>query len=185
MNKAKLLIVAIAAIVITFVMTQSSLSYYVSVGRADNVITSGDIQLKILEKTGDGSDFPSEGVVIVPGDIVSKQVMIENICAHPFYLRVKLVDGVDSTELSSEDCFGINVDTENWIFRDDGYYYYKDVVEPFATTVPVFTEVEIVGEEVDNTYIGKTLTLTVRAQAVQTENNEAENSWEAIGWPEG
>ena len=36
---------------------------------------------------------------------------------------------------------------------------------------------------VDNAYIGKTLSLTVSAQAVQSENNPADFPWEVSGWP--
>ena len=90
--KGRLLIIALAAILLT-VLTQPTLAYYTTIGKATNVVTSGDIQLVIHEKTADGSNFPAEGVYIMPGDIVSKQVSIENVCDHPFYLRVKLVSG--------------------------------------------------------------------------------------------
>lgn len=101
--KARLLLIALAAIVVT-VLTQPTLAYYTTIGRATNVVNSGDIQLRIHEKTADGSDFPAEGVYIIPGDIVSKQVSVENVCNHPFYLRVKLVSTADNAELSPEEC---------------------------------------------------------------------------------
>lgn len=182
MAKYKLLVVALAAIIIT-ALIQPTLAFYTTVGTATNVVTSGDIQLIIHETTASGAPFPSEGIIILPGSVVSKRVTIENVCNHPFFLRVKLIDGIDKTELSSEDCFSLNIDTENWYFRD-GFYYYKHVVEPYTTTTPVFTEVEIVGDKVDNSYIGSTLTLTVNAYAVQSEFNSAEFPWEAEGWPQ-
>ena len=182
MAKYKLLVVAVAAIIIT-TLIQPTLAYYTTVGTATNVVTSGDIQLIIHETTADGSPFPENGIVILPGSVVSKQVTIENVCNHPFYLRVKLVDAIDREELSSEDCFGLNIDTDNWFYQD-GYYYYKQIVEPYTTTTPVFTEVEIIGDKVDNSYIGSTLTLTVNAYAVQSENNSADFPWTAEGWPQ-
>ena len=57
-------------------------------------------------------------------------------------------------------------------------------MEPGATTPKVFSKVEIVGNKVDNSYLGKTLTLTIAAHAVQSENNPAVNPWEASGWPQ-
>ena len=60
--------------------------------------------------------------------------------------------------------------------------HYIDILEPGQTSAPVFTEVEIVGQNVDNSYIGKTLTLTVQAEAIQSEHNPAEFPWEAAGW---
>ena len=49
----------------------------------------------------------------------------------------------------------------------------------------MFSHVEIVGDKVDNRYIGKTLTLTVVAHAVQSENNPITDglTYTAAGWP--
>ena len=180
-SKGKLLMVSLAAILCT-ILTQPSLAYYTTIGRATNVVTSGDVQLQIHEKTADGSDFPAEGVYIIPGDIVSKQVYVENICDHPFYLRVRLVGGSDNQSLSAEDCLRMNIDTQNWT-QVDGFYYFNHILQPGETTPALFTEVEIIGSKVDQTHIGSTLSLTVNAYAVQSENNPAEHPWDALGWP--
>ena len=179
--KARLLLIALAAILLT-VLTQPTLAYYTTIGKATNVVTSGDIRLMIHEKTADGSDFPSEGVYIIPGDIVSKQVSVENVCAHPFYLRVKLVSGSTNETLSAEDCLKMDINTNDWTCQD-GFYYFNRILEPGETTPALFTQVEIVGSKVDQTHIGSTLSLTVNAYAVQSENNPAEYPWDASGWP--
>lgn len=181
--KIKITVVALIAVLLTL-MSPITLAYYTNVGTATNVVTSGNIQFIIQEKTDQGTDFPKEGVYIVPGDVVSKQVYIESDCEHPFYLRLKIVYGVDSQELSSEDCFKLNINGEHWELHD-GWYYYKGIVEPGESTPNVFSHVEIVGSKVDSNYIGKTLSLTVRAQAVQSENNPLadEHTYSASGWP--
>ena len=181
--KLKIFVVALVAMVMTF-LSQTTLAYYQAVGKATNVVTSGSIQFIIHEKTDSGTEFPKEGVYIIPGDIVSKQVSIESDCDNPFYLRVKIVYGVNSQELSSEDCFKLNINSEYWVLYD-GWYYYKGIVEPGQTTPNVFSHVEIVGSKVNNSYIGKTLTLTVNAQAVQSQNNPIQdgNTYTAAGWP--
>lgn len=181
--KIKFAVVALVAIAITF-LSQGTLAYYSTVGKATNVVTSGNIQLIIHEKTDAGTEFPKEGVYIVPGDIVSKKVSIENDCEHPFYLRVKMVYGVNSEELTAEECFKLNINEEYWELHD-GWYYYKTIVEPGETTPDVFSHVEMVGAKIDNSYIGKTLTLTVDAQAVQSENNPITDGkvYTASGWP--
>ena len=181
--KLRIFVVALVATIMAF-FSQSTLAFYSTVGTATNVVTSGNIRFIIHEMTDQGTAFPEEGVYIVPGDIVSKKVSIESDCEHPFYLRVKMVYGVDSQELSSEDCFKLNINEEYWDFYD-GWYYYKEVVDPGETTPDVFSHVEIVGSKVDNDYLGKTLTLTVKAQAVQSENNPITdgNTYTASGWP--
>ena len=183
MGKLKIFVVAAVAVLMSFIGT-GTLAYYQTVGKATNVVTSGNIQFIIHEMTDQGTAFPAEGVYIVPGDIVSKKVSIESDCSHPFYLRVKLVYGVDSQELSAEDCFKLNINEEYWQLHE-GWYYYKGTVEPGQTTPDVFSHLEIVGSKVDNSYIGRTLTLTVRAQAVQSENNPITGSdtYTASGWP--
>lgn len=179
--KARLLLIALAAILLT-VLTQPTLAYYTTIGKATNVVTSGDIQLMIHEKTASGDDFPREGIYIIPGDIVSKQVSVENVCGHPFYLRMKLVSGSTNEALSADDCLKLDIDTQNWTYID-GYYYFNRILRPGETTPTLFTQVEIVGSKVDQSHIGSTLSLTVNAYAVQSENNPAEHPWDASGWP--
>ncbi len=181
--KLRLLTIVVIAIIFTF-CTQTTLAYYTTVGKATNVVTSGNIKFIIHETTDQGTAFPEEGVYIMPGEVVSKEVSIESDCEHPFYLRVKIVYGVNSEELSSEDCFKLNINEEYWQLVD-GWYYYKDMVNPGETTPNFFSKVEIVGNKVDSSYIGKTLSLTVVAHAVQSENNpiNGTNTFEALGWP--
>lgn len=185
LNKIKIRIFAVAVMACLLVfLTQTTIAYYTTTGKTTNVVTSGGIKLAIHETTDNGTPFPEEGVYIVPGDVVSKKVNIENVSEHPFYLRVKIVFGIDSQELSADECFKLNIDESNWKLYD-GWYYYTGVVEPNEVTPNVFSHVEIVGSKMDNNYLGKTLTLTVKAQAVQSENNPITggNTHTASGWP--
>ncbi len=182
--KAKCAVIAVIAILFSF-MSQTTLAYYQTIGKATNIVTSGDIQFIIHEMTEQETEFPKEGVYVVPGQVVSKQVSFESDCEHPFYLRAKIVYGIDSQTLSAEDCFKLSINEEYWELHD-GWYYYKDIVQPNETTPNIFSHVEIVGSKVDNSYIGKTLALTVMAHAVQSENNPISdgNTYTASGWPQ-
>lgn len=184
MAKIRLVAISLVAIVVTL-LSQGTFAYYSTVGKATNVITTGGVELAIYEMTDQGTPFPENGVYIMPGDIVSKEVSIGNVCEHPFYLRVRLVYGVNSDLLPAEECFKLNINSQNWILKD-GWYYYNGILEPGQTTPNVFSKVEIVGNKVDNTYLGKTLTITVDAQAVQSENNPCEDNdvTTVKGWPE-
>ena len=185
MRKIRAKLAAIAVIAIFFIcVTQETVAYFSTIGNSVNVVTSGNIRFLIHETTDQGTPFPTEGVYILPGDVVSKRVTVENDCTHPFYLRVKVVYGINSEELSAEDCFKLNINETNWQYHD-GWYYYTGIVAPGETTPHVFSHVEIVGDKVDNSYIGKTLTLTVVAHAVQSENNPITGglTYTAAGWP--
>ena len=181
--KARLAVITIIATVLTL-WTQGSAAYFTTVDTATNVVTSGNIKLMIHEATDQGSPFPADGICVMPGDVISKVVTVENICDHPFYLRVKLIYGSNTQELSSEECLSLNIDTNNWVYKD-GWYYYTGIVAPGQTSPCVFSQVEIVGSKVDTSHIGKVLQLTILAQAVQSENNPIENgdTTTAAGWP--
>jgi len=183
--RVKMLTAALLASLLTL-MSQTTLAYYSTVGTATNVVTSGSIRFIIHETTDQGRPFPQAGIVIIPGDVVSKKVCMENDCAHPFYLRAKVISGINSEELSSEKCFQLDMNDEHWV-RHDGWYYYTKIVDPGDTTEELFSRVKIVGPEVDNRYLGKMLTLTVTAQAVQSENNPIDKNapFTAAGWPQG
>lgn len=181
--KSRLAVLSLIAMVLTL-LVQPSLAYYTTLRTATNVVTSGKLELTIREMTDQGTEFPREGIYVMPGDVVSKMVTVENTCEHPFYLRVKLVYGIDSQALPAEDCVKLNIDSENWKLKD-GWYYYVGTLLPGEETPYVFSHVEIVGNKVDNRYLGKTLTLSVIAQAVQSENNPIQNGDTATanGWP--
>ena len=181
--KLRFLAIGLAALLVSL-LSQPALAYYTTVGTATNVVTSGNITMQIHERTDQGTQFPAEGVYVVPGDVVSKVVTVENVCEHPFYLRVKLVYGINSQELPYEDCFKLNINSEKWKLHD-GWYYYTGILQPGEETPHVFSHVEIVGSQVGTSYIGKTLQLTVLAQAVQSENNPIQDgdTTTAQGWP--
>lgn len=181
--KRKLLVIAVIAIVLTL-FAQGTVAYVSHVGKATNVVTSGNIQFIIRETTEGGGLFPDKGVVVLPGDVVEKKVTFKSDCGHPFYLRAKLSYAVDDTTLTADNCFEPDINTADWEYHD-GWYYYKAVVEPGDTTSQMLSQVEIVGAEVDNEYIGKKLTLSVVAQAVQSEHNPLNDghTYTALGWP--
>ena len=181
-KSAKLAVIALVAVMLTL-LVQSTLAYYNVVGKATNVVTSGGVQMRIHETTDEGKPFPKEGISVIPGDVVTKRVFVENICEHPFWLRVQLVWGDDSDRLVAEDVLQImDLNQTDWITYGD-YYYYLVPLEPGKATEPLFEKVKLVGALVDQYDIGTALTISVKASAVQSENNPAANPWEASGWP--
>lgn len=149
---------------------------------ARNIVTAGGIDFEILERTDGGDPFPVNGIQILPGDTVSKVVTVHSICDHPMYVRVRLTKDVDNELLTAEDRFSMNINTAAWEYKD-GYYYCKTALAPHEETAPLFTEVHIDGESVDNSYLGATFLLDITGYAVQSENN-GQSVFDATGWPE-
>ncbi len=181
----KLRIIAITAMVIIIsLLSQGTLAYYSTSGKASSVVTTGNVKLKLHELNDKGEPFDPNGVYVMPGDVVDKRVSVENVGSHPFYLRIKLIEGTSSADLSAKDCMQLDIDTLNWTYKD-GWYYYNNIVNVGTTTTELFTKVTMVGEKIDRNYIDKFLTLKVTAQAVQSENNPIVNGdvTTASGWP--
>lgn len=178
-GKGLTVLIALAAAFVTL-LTQPTLAYYSVLGEATNVITSGDIRCRIVEKMGN-SEFPKEGVYIMPGRIISKKVSVQNTGNHPFWLRVRLINAVDSSTLSA-DVLELDINRTDWIHGKDGYYYYRRILKPGKETEKLFTQVKVAGSA-DNTYKGKTVKLTVCAYAVQSEHNTVKSPLKVVGWP--
>lgn len=181
-KQKKYLALALAILAIAL-FSGSTLAYYTVIGTATNVVTSGNIRLAIHETTDNGDPFPKDGVNVIPGDTVTKEVAIQNICNHPFWLRVELVKGSSKEALSAAEVLQIQgLNRDNWT-EHGTYYYYNEILQPGERTEALFTGVHIKGALVDQHDIGTALTITVKAEAVQSEHNPAQNPWEASGWP--
>lgn len=178
----KKLSIIFGIIAILAVISVGTLAYFTSEQNAENVISAGNIKLEIHEKTASGEDFPEEGIIVMPGDTVSKIVTVENTGDHPLYLRVKLTEGVSDEALTDDDCLDININRSCWLEKD-GYYYYYRALQSGETTEQLFSEVYFDLYNIDNKYLGKYFTLNVAASAVQSENNGSD-VLNAMGWPE-
>jgi len=189
--KKKLAIVAMCAAVAS-IAVGGSLAFYTAEDTAHNVITSGGVDIELVEKhqlpSGELVDFPERVYNVCPGAAVSKIVRVQNVGPSEAWVRVAVsaqVVDANGTELPLELPDGTPVLTwdvlDGWIDGGDGFYYYNVPLQNGAQTKPLFNEVAfdiLVGNE----YQGATATVTVDAGAVQTANNGSVVT-EAQGWP--
>jgi len=182
--KKKILLAAILVICLSILAT-GTLAYFTADGTARNVITSGFVDIELIEKhigeDGTEVDFPGEISGVMPGCSVSKIVSVKNTGAES-WIRVhveKIVTAADGSVLSG-DLITFQVDETKWLFKD-GYYYYRLPVATGASTDILFDEVFFDGA-MGNEYQGCTTEIVVYAQAVQTANNGTTVE-EAAGWP--
>ena len=179
--KRKLLII-FGIVAILAVLSAGTIAYFTAETTAKNVISTGNVQMVVHETTASGAEFPKEGVVIMPGDTVSKIVTVENTGNQPFYLRIRLTQAVNDEKLTADGCLNIQINRTYWLEKD-GYYYYYRALNAGEKTEPLFSEVNFDLFGIDNRYIGKNFTLDVDASAVQSKNNGGD-VLNAIGWPE-
>lgn len=185
-------IVALCVILACLAVAASgTLAYYTAQGTAHNVITTGgvDIELNEWSKTDDGliAWKEVEGKIarnVMPGTEISKIAEVENTGASAAWIRVsvekviKLAEGIEAE--INPDLVTLDINSAYWTEKD-GYYYYKDAVEPEEKTVPVFTTVSF-DTSMGNEYQGCTVDIEVEAEAVQVANNGA-SALTAAGWP--
>lgn len=99
-------------------------------------------------------EFPTP-TPVPPGESVVKKVRIKNTGPVPCYIRASLLVSEGTVTLEG-------MDTEHWADGKDGYYYYKDVVQPGGSTEELFTAVSV-----GQAPVGDTVTVTVYEESVQ------------------
>lgn len=179
--KRRFLVIALATILIA-ILSCGSLAFFSVQDKAENIITTGKLDIKIHQDMDSPEVIPEEGMQVMPGDVIKSALTIENSGTHPLYLRMRLEKKVNDEALSAEHCLLMNVNEEDWTYKN-GYYYYNHILQPNTFTKPLFNEICIAGREVDNEYLGKFFLLDIQASAVQSENNGT-SVWDAIGWKE-
>lgn len=208
--KKKTLVIAIVVILIAC-LAAGTFAYYTVKGIATNVITFGTVKLDLTEK--EASEGVLMGYLnnkdIVPDMKVSKVPIVKNTGTEPFYTRMLVeiaATAADGKTPLPVDCVKLHNDTGEWVLNEDwfleqsdwtvvevvddgddnvytAWFYYNDTVEPDQKVAP-FNIVEFTGA-MNNDYVGATITVTLRAQAVQSEHNPmTDNDATTVqGWP--
>ena len=169
------------------IVASGTLAYFTAQETAHNVITSGGVDIALIEKadTGNGlADFENvDGVM--PGAELSKIVTVENTGASDAWVRVSvtksitLASGVQGTPDLSLVVLDIN--NKDWT-EQGGFYYYNSALKPGETTKPLFETVTF-APEMGNEYQGSEANIDVKADAVQVANN-GKTVLDALGWPD-
>ena len=181
----------IALLLVIGLMGFQTLAYFTTQTKTTNVITTASIDIELynmmLDANGEEVALDTEIDGIIPGDTESQRPYVTNTGEVPLYARVHLSSNI--IDRNGEEMLNIlefNIDTENWIAdkANDGWYYYKDIIQPGEKVKsPLFTEVHFPIDTMGNEHVGSTSTISVKAQAVQSEHNEHENVLDVQGWP--
>lgn len=187
--KKKIFVLAAVVVCIAIAAT-GTLAYFTTSDTARNVITSGTIDIDVVERMviidengkETETEFPAEGIQgVMPGTAVSKVVQVENTGTGKAWIRVSVEAAIVSAsgEALPTDVMTFEV-LEGWTEKD-GYYYYNEPVATGEVTGELFTEVNF-APSMGNEYQNCTANIVINAEAVQVANN-AETVLEAQGWP--
>lgn len=183
MTIRKKLVTSALLLLLLMMLGYSTIAYFTDREVATNVITSGNIDIELLETTIDGSEF-QDVFGVMPGQEVSKIVKVANQGDNEAYVRIsleqfiKLADGNVQTDVA--DLILLDVDTVHWTEKD-GYYYYNEPLMPGEVTNALFNTVTF-ALGMGNEYQNSKATIKVNVQATQVKNN-GESVFEAAGWP--
>lgn len=180
--KRKLLILSAVAICLA-TLASGTLAYYTSEERAHNVITSGGVDITLLEWADEERQTPFvdlEGMM--PGQDATKIVEVCNTGVSEAWIRIRYNVYIDDGEPYDSELVKLDLNTDDWTYNeDDCWYYYNTPVQRGDTTKPLFTTVHF-ETRMGNGYQNRKFRIDVDAQAVQTANN-GESATEAQGWP--
>lgn len=176
----KKIVVSAVAVGLIAMMGFGSLAYFNASGEAVNTITTGDVDITVNEyQDEDGTPWQDQDNV-TPGAEITKIAEVENTGSNDVYVRVSVEEAFSKVGLDP-DLADVDFNTKDWTYSD-GYYYYNSVLGAGETTEPLFTTVTF-STEMDNDYADVEYKLTVKAQAVQSDNN-GDSAQTAEGWPE-
>ena len=185
--KKKILFLTAVLICLSIAMT-GTLAYFTADDVAHNVITTGKVNIALQEWANEDRTVPFENIEgVMPGNEITKIALVKNTGTAPAWIRVKIDIAVTKqidkeTVLLPSNKVLLDIDTENWKLKEDGYYYYQKALAADELTEPIFTSV-LFDRSMNNAYQNSTASVDVFAEAVQTANNGA-NAEEASGWPQ-
>lgn len=180
--KRKLLILSLL-VILAALTAAGTLAYYTDIARTHNVITSGNVDIDLLEWADEAHTKPFKNKQgVMPGTKVTKIVEVKNTGTGAAFVRLRVETEVLNAEGQKMGPEHVRLDFNqtDWIYQD-GYYYYAHSLKPGETTVPLLTAVTFAAE-MDNTYQNATAHVKVSAYAVQSANN-GDDPLNAEGWP--
>lgn len=192
--KKKIFSVALVVCCTAVMAFGGTMAYFTADDTATNVITSGKIDIDLVEKvvvdpaTGETEvveDFFVEGVM--PGQEVSKIVLVENEqYAEDAWIRVNITKTIVLADGTAGDASLLEIEPNatDWTAREEAdgtWYYYNKPLSAEEETVPLMENV-VFSVNAGNEYQNASAEIYVLAQAVQVKNNGA-TALEAKGWP--
>ena len=194
-NLGRRLVTAVTAVAAAVALAAGgTLAYFSASETAHNVITSGGVDIELLEWADESKQeqWSSEtSATIMPGTSATKIVEVKNVGDNDAWVRVR----IDKAFAAGDEALDASVlvldlpaeGNELWTSKTDDngvewWYYAKPLAPGEVTAAPLFNGVAL-ASGTGNAYQGGEATVTVSVQAVQFDNNGG-SALKAAGWPE-
>ena len=178
-----LLPILLIIVIVAGLIGGGSLAYITREDRAKNTISSGEIKVKLYNMLDENTAMPEKGIYGVLANISYPNIVYaHNDCDYPEFIRMRISKKITDKEGNQLDTAKIipNINTDDWTYKEDGYYYYNHVLAPHSDTAPLY-ETLYFDKSINNDYKTATLQVHIVVEAVQSDNN-SDSALEAEGW---
>lgn len=178
-----LLPILLIIVIVAGLIGGGSLAYITREDRAKNTISSGEIKVKLYNMLDENTAMPEKGIYGVLANISYPNIVYaHNDCDYPEFIRMRISKKITDKEGNQLDTAKIipNINTDDWTYKEDGYYYYNHVLPPHSDTAPLY-ETLYFDKSINNDYKTATLQVHIVVEAVQSDNN-SDSALEAEGW---
>lgn len=169
--KKKLLVAALAVIMVVTAIAGASLAYLTDKEEATNEFTVGNVDIELTEPNWDATG-KAEAEDVYPGEPLAKDPTVENVGKNPCFLRLSVsaldqfAAAYDGAMITYRTDYVDGKLGENWVLHTDGYFYYTKVLAAGETTGALFDQIVIPFELTNNE---STAPIVVNAYAVQAQ----------------
>ncbi len=200
MKKKNLITAAVSLALVAVVGVGATLAYFTDKTESKrNTFASGKVSINLIDETWDvdgqvkGEYYDKDGITgieyenLMPGDVVSKVVGVENNAdSQDAYVAIRVTVGayapyaetITNEEIAAQisDIIASQVDSELWASRDMGngdvIYYFKSVVPADTQNLVLFDKIPLPGSEWNNEYAELSFDVEVQAAAIQAANTD-------------
>ncbi|MGN0485453.1 MAG: SipW-dependent-type signal peptide-containing protein [Lachnospiraceae bacterium] len=178
-TKKNVTLAALAAAVVVAIGAGGTFAYFTDQADAKNTITTGKVDIRLDEPLFDQATENRTMTGVMPGQEITKDPTITVAeDSNSVYLRAAITieglsqmndDATDATyQEELENALQPSLRENGWEKSSDGYYYLSESKKAGAS-VPIFTTFTI-PKTWNNQIAGKTFTIKVQAEAIQSEN---------------
>lgn len=127
-------------------------------------------------------EFP-EPKPVIPGEnhTITKKIKVTNTSGVPCFVRIFLKSSNSDIPLEFLYEGEVGYHKEDWILGEDGYYYYKHILEEGTETSELIDGIQIKDDTKLSEYWGDatTLSVLVYGETVQAKNSDTGMYWES------
>lgn len=202
MKKKNLITAAVSLALVAVVGVGATLAYFTDKTETKkNVFSAGKVSINLIDETWDvdgqvkGEYYEKDGITgieyenLMPGDVVSKVVGVENNAdSQDAYVAIRVTvdayaphaETVTDEEIAAEisDIIAGQVDDTLWASRElgngDVVYYFKSIVPADTQNLVLFDMIPLPGQEWNNEYAELDFGVEVQAAAIQAANTDLE-----------